>query len=516
MAIVGVALLALSPRASASPLRRLVMPGPLIADHAEYEADCGNCHHPFSKERQGRLCLGCHEEVAADIAGTLGYHGRIDEIDEIECKQCHAEHLGRGADIVQLDVETFDHGATDFVLLGRHAQAACRGCHADGGHYRDADSSCDDCHRGDDAHQGRLGSACRDCHAPVGWSQARFEHDQTSFPLEGQHVEVACNRCHPDEQYQDTPAQCRSCHEMQDVHGGRHGRQCETCHTPVDWSEQAFDHDHDTGFPLTGSHRGLACADCHPGDVFEQNLETDCHACHRQDDVHGGRRGTACSDCHDSSDWDRPLFDHDAATEFPLSGRHAGADCEACHRGNVFDDEPATDCYGCHRHDDVHDGQEGTRCDTCHDENGWSATVTFDHDLGAFPLIGVHAVTPCEECHLTPEFKDAASECIACHADDDDHRRRLATDCARCHNPNAWALWIFDHDTQTDYILDGAHEGLECVACHLSPVRSEIHLSTACHGCHRTDDIHRGGFGRLCSRCHVTDSFATIKQRSGR
>jgi hypothetical protein len=34
--------------------------------------------------------------------------------------------------------------------------------------------------------------------------------------------------------------------------------------------------------------------------------------------------------------------------------------------------------------------------------------------------------------------------------------------------------------------------------------------------CHADADIHNGGFGRFCERCHVTTSFKTIKSGAGR
>ena len=51
--------------------------------------------------------------------------------------------------------------------------------------------------------------------------------------------------------------------------------------------------------------------------------------------------------------------------------------------------------------DDVHKGQVGKKCERCHNQSGWTKEVFFDHDLARFPLIGIHAITPCEECHLS-------------------------------------------------------------------------------------------------------------------
>jgi hypothetical protein len=103
--------------------------------------------------------------------------------------------------------------------------------------------------------------------------------------------------------------------------------------------------------------------------------------------------------------------------------------------------------------------------------------------------------------------------CAGCHAATDVHGGRLTADCARCHNPNGWLVWRFDHDSDTDYALEGAHVGLACETCHTRPDVREIDLSAQCVACHRNDDVHDGGFGRFCDRCHGTDSFADLRVR---
>jgi hypothetical protein len=35
-------------------------------------------------------------------------------------------------------------------------------------------------------------------------------------------------------------------------------------------------------------------------------------------------------------------------------------------------------------------------------------------------------------------------------------------------------------------------------------------LGRECVSCHRRQDVHRGGFGEDCDRCHVTSSFREI------
>jgi hypothetical protein len=93
------------------------------------------------------------------------------------------------------------------------------------------------------------------------------------------------------------------------------------------------------------------------------------------------------------------------------------------------------------------------------------------------------------------------------------HLRRLGPGCERCHNPNGWQRWRFDHDTQTSFELHGAHVDLACEQCHRTPVTSPIKLSGGCAGCHAKDDRHRGAFGRDCGRCHRDTSWQEFELR---
>jgi hypothetical protein len=140
-------------------------------------------------------------------------------------------------------------------------------------------------------------------------------------------------------------------------------------------------------------------------------------------------------------------------------------------------------------------------------EAGWTRDVPFDHDITRFPLLGLHATVPCEECHSTPEYRNAPLACTDCHAKDDVHAATLGARCEQCHTPASWRVWRFDHDAQTRFALRGAHEDLACKACHAAPVVGEIDLSTTCGSCHEREDVHRGRFGQDCGRCHTAANF---------
>jgi hypothetical protein len=418
----------------------LVMPGPLIAGHAKLEKECSSCHAPFSRQSQSRLCVGCHDHsnIAADRQQRKGFHGRQADALSKDCRYCHTEHKGRDADIVQLDRETFNHAATNFELKGAHAAVQCSGCHAATVAFRRTPGRCFDCHKERDPHKGRLGETCDGCHGEVSWPRVKpFDHSKTKLPLDGAHKDVRCAACHAGERYKDLPTTCVSCHRLQDVHAGRYGAKCETCHASSQWKTVRFNHD---------------------------------------------------------------------KTKFPLRGEHAKVKCDACHGGDLYRDKLATNCVSCHKKDDPHKAQLGSRCEQCHKETGWRRNVAFDHEVTRFPLIGRHAITPCEECHRSASYKDAPRACVSCHKDTH-HEGRLTGNCALCHNPNAWARWRFDHNSQTRYPLDGAHQGLDCHACHTVKAAAKISLSSACIGCHSGDDVHQGSFGRSCERCHNTTSY---------
>jgi hypothetical protein len=491
----------------------LVMPGPVVQSHADIESECGKCHSRLSDTPQNRLCVSCHQDVGSDVADGRGFHGRVPAAETVECRACHIEHAGRGAEIVRLDSELFDHDTTDYPLHGAHERVACERCHADGAKHREAPSVCYDCHAADDPHAGRLGQSCEGCHSDKAWREVRFDHDQTDFPLTGKHGNVGCAACHVNERYRDLPSECSSCHLLDDVHRGTRGPSCEKCHASSDWKQTSFDHGRDTDFPLEGGHSGIACISCHRGNPYAVKVRSTCVACHRADDDHLGRFGGKCETCHSAERWRDVAFDHQKATGFALAGQHTGLDCEACHSGPIYEVALATSCESCHAADDPHAGQQGKACGSCHEETGWTRNVPFDHDITRFPLLGLHAAVPCEECHLTPEYRNASSVCVDCHAEQDVHAATLGARCEQCHTPASWPLWKFDHDAQTHFPLLGAHDGLACAACHRTPVASRIELSTTCGSCHEREDVHRGRFGRNCDRCHTAASFADVHVR---
>ncbi len=424
--------------ARASWVEPLLMPGEVAAKHAKLEHQCEKCHAPFDKQAQDRLCLACHEEVAADLGEKRGYHGRDPAVSGQVCKTCHTEHEGRDAEIVRLNRHTFEHRYTDMPLREAHLRVPCEQCHAAGKRYRDAAAECSHCHGQRDPHEGSVGAACDRCHQESAWKTVRFDHD-AAFRLEGRHRQAECQKCHPSKRYKPTARDCHTCHQSQDRHRGALGMECQSCHTPRAWST-TFDHRRRTHFPLQGRHAGAACESCHRPGMAAADAPTSCRGCHERDDAHQGRFGPACESCHVPVEWRRHTFDHARSAGYPLRGRHAAAPCTACHRGAVRQEHLQTACVSCHRADDVHHGSQGSNCKGCHDEGGWSRGVLIDHDSTRFPLSGAHVRLTCMQCHMSSSFKDVARDCMGCHQKDDVHRGRLGPRCERCHEASSFKV----------------------------------------------------------------------------
>jgi hypothetical protein len=436
--IAAVCWLSLHPRAAAQTLlERLIMPGPLVEGHAKLEARCTNCHEPFSRHSQTKLCLDCHKETAADRATHKGLHGLERAASTEPCIHCHTDHKGRGADISQLDRETFDHDLTNFKLVDAHRSVPCDGCHTENAKFRKTPSTCVECHKKVEPHQGRLGQRCDSCHTMVKWHETKpFDHGKTRFPLQGAHEDVRCAMCHSGELYKDLPSSCVSCHRLQDVHADRYGAKCETCHDATKWKAVHFDHDK-TKYPLRGAHAKVRCDSCHVGDLYRQKLATTCISCHRKEDPHQGKLGERCDRCHDENDWRKKLtFDHDL-TRMPLIGLHASVPCEECHRSLAYKDAPLA-CEKCHQ--DRHQGRLGTACGSCHNPNGWERW-RFDHSKQtSYPLTGAHRDLVCEACHQvkSPPSLKLATDCFSCHGRSDPHSGNFGRGCERCHVTADW------------------------------------------------------------------------------
>jgi len=467
----------------------------LKGGHLNEKVLCKDCHFPMKKFREAPTeCVSCH--VRSDKhKGKLGK----------QCASCHEEK----------DWKTthFDHSKTHFRLMGKHVEVKCKSCHAKD-KYKGVPLSCNGCHRKDDKHKGRFGPKCETCHADRGWKEILFDHGKTKYPLLGKHREVKCVSCHKGNLYRDKlQVKCISCHRKDDKHKGKFGAKCESCHLERGWKEFLFDHNRKTKFPLLGKHVEVKCVSCHKGDIYKDKIRSDCYSCHRKDDKHKGSFGKKCESCHVDRSWKDIIFDH-SKTKYSLLGKHREAKCVSCHKGDLYKDKLKTDCYSCHKKDDKHKGQEGRKCESCHNERTWNKS-TFDHRQSRFALTGKHLITECKKCHFAPTFKDAKTDCLSCHEKQDIHKRTLGTGCETCHNTRNWKDWDFDHD-KTNFKLDEKHRKIRCSECHKTPLSNKKVLAADCASCHSKDDKHDGAFGNKCDHCHVGTSWKTIKVGSKR
>ena len=536
--------------------------------YAGTPSDCISCHAP---EYQGTSepdhqeagfptsCQDCHDTLDWSNA-TLdhdeffrltGSHRRLDclachadgyEGTPTDCFSCHVNdynatedpnHSAAGFptacetchDTSRWSNATFEHDA--WLLTGAHQAASCQSCHADG--FAGTPTDCYACHAEDyDATENPNHAdagfpvTCEDCHDTSSWGGGDFDHDEL-FALVGGHSGLSCESCHADG-FEGTPTDCYACHasdyeattDPDHVDAG-FSTSCEDCHDVFDWANAAIDHD--SFFPLTGSHRNLGCESCH-ADGFE-GTPTDCYSCHVNDynateNPNHSAAGfqTTCEDCHDTFEWTNAAFDHDA---WELTGAHRPLDCQSCH-ADGFDGTP-TDCYACHADDydrttdpDHRDAGFPTDCETCHTTSDW-ADATFDHDE-LYPLTGAHNGASCESCHADG-FEGTPTECYACHANDyngtEDPNHAAAgfpTDCEECHTTANWDA-TFDHDPI--FPLTGRHRDLNCESCHADGYAG---TPTDCFSCH-TDDYNRttnpdhraAGFPTSCEDCHSTNDW---------
>ncbi|WP_395701883.1 cytochrome C [Aquabacterium sp.] len=503
--IAGLGLLLLMLPALAQNLESVLRPGELIRGHAQWDEACEQCHVRFDRAAQNERCMACHKDVGADVRQRRGHHGRL---PAQPCRACHTDHKGRDARIVQLDTQRFDHRQTDFVLRGKHEGAACQKCHPAGRKYSQAPGDCASCHRADDVHKGGLGAQCADCHGETDWRQARFDHGRTRFALTGRHAEARCTDCHRNNVYTEAPRTCIGCHRKDDDgargHHGRFGERCDSCHGSKAWKPASFNHDADTRFALRGKHRAATCTACHTGVLFKDKTGTACVDCHRKDDRHEGSLGRECQACHSERDWKDTgtRFDH-ARTRFALLGKHRDVRCDACHANQRYQGT-ATECVACHRKDDRHRPSLGQACESCHGERDWKDVSRFDHQKTRFALQGRHRDTRCADCHRSSNYREAASDCVACHRPDDKHANTLGSGCGDCHDARAWKpAPAFDHQ-RTRFALRNAHAApaVACSACH-ADARHYRDLARDCIACHRKDDRHAGQSGERCEACHA-------------
>ncbi len=598
-------------------------PGPVARVHgriAEIDggAACAQCHGGWFGNLRS-ACSSCHEDIATQVSERRGLHGTFAPKLAATCGSCHGEHHGEEFRLVNrlafaqagiADPQQFDHRRIGFVMEGAHTSLACTKCHANadavllpegGKRFLGLQQACGSCHL--DPHDGRMQVGCATCHTQNTFLERDVPGHDRWLQLDGAHAEVGCRDCHA----ADSPAaleqlvagaasdkarQCGDCHTAPHsapfLAGNASAQRdpvagsCAHCH-PVDYTKfsdprvlvDGTQHAHG-GFALQVPHDRVACAQCHaPGKTFAERHPgrglNDCVACHQ--DPHGGQFATGpfaakgCVECHAATHFAPHGFDrqHHARTALPLDGKHAAAECAACHAEPApgeprhFRGTPSR-CEQCHA--DVHQpvfaplsaelaSNPRGSCAECHGTQAFAEVdhTTFAHrERTGFAVTGAHTQIECADCHRRTPAADEQGRrfgrierhsqqfagCVTCHQDP--HAGTFEAEampreiegrigCERCHDTASFRALPhgFDHGAFTGYKLVGAHEPLDCVACHARRAVADATGRTwerakgrACSDCHH--DPHQGQFERLgstdCARCHrSTTSFGALAFR---
>ncbi|HOD82115.1 MAG: Class III cytochrome C family protein [Planctomycetes bacterium ADurb.Bin126] len=453
-------------------------------------ASCLACHQEISlamRERRGyhgrlegecRTCHGDHRGREADIRPlderTFNHALARFDLDgphrRLDCRQCHLRQDGPA-------------GAKTRYIGTRYG--ACRQCHAN----PHGDARADDCLRchTPSAWKGRLAFdhdrdsrfrldgrhadlACRACHATGRASAATG--GLTTAPPRGSSSSDPATRAGSLAEFRlfGLAATCADCH--QDPHAGKLGADCRTCHSEAGWKQRElkFVHNRDSGFVLWGAHATLACEKCHrpaPGRTLAgatlRGLGRRCDQCHK--DPHAGQFKTTCDGCHNQDAWKgRLLVDpHGAGATFRLAGKHAALQCRQCHvpaaEGAPLASARFADlggrCQDCHE-DPHRGGMSSSACQTCHRETTWKGKdLLFAHDRHSqFRIDPLHRGVSCDGCHSSGEsatYRGLDETCEGCHSDvvaamaggaaagsdrarPDPHSGRVR--CVQCHEPS--------------------------------------------------------------------------------
>ena len=365
---------------------------------------------------------------------------------------------------------------------------------------------------------------------PWGADTLQFHHNKTKFELKGQHANVDCRGCHENLVFSEASTDCISCH--QDMHQQTLGTDCARCHTSSNWLVDRIPELHfESGFPLTGVHQALDCAQCHQSasNLQFERIGNDCASCHLNEynaatnpDHKLAGFSTDCSECHDlfSSGWGTAKMKHDF---FPLTQGHDNVNCSKCHIGGSFTNTP-TSCVACHQPDynaSLNPSHTGlnlpTDCAMCHTTDpGW-APASFPIHNNYYALNGAHAqiANDCATCHPGGNYNNTPNTCAGCHTPDynattnPNHAiSQFPMDCATCHSETVWAPTTFNHNTV--YPLTGAHAQIasDCAACHHGNYTNTPNTCASCH----TPDFNGStnpnhaalNIPTDCAMCHTT------------
>jgi len=216
------------------------------------------------------------------------------------------------------------------------------------------------------------------------------------------------------------------------------------------------------------------------------------------------------------------------------------SNCTQCHE--LGEHVSTAKCLACHKEvksrtdqkKGFHSSAEvsSKNCTECHNEHhGRKFEIVhfdkdkFDHKTTGYILEGKHKEKKCVDCHKTENIKNPeirkkkmtylglSNECLNCHKDY--HQQTLSSDCASCHNYEAFKpASKFDHK-RAKFKLVGKHVDVTCVKCHLLEKKDDKDFQRFtgvafqnCTDCHK--DVHENKFGNDCRKCHTEQSFHQI------
>ncbi len=216
------------------------MSAPVSQAHASFEAQCRDCHKPWSKVTNVR-CSTCHW---ADL--MLSNHQELDH----KCAKCHSEHESREADLKDVSINRCLFCHEDILTEARHPPAAadqclfCHGQHHPLAHARRLESDLIFPHNVHLASTGIVNAECRLCHrlAAGGIKTALpkaesclEECHRTDVPLRFKHdtkkeiTSKECLFCH-DQDRKASLAIMQGMFTLKFSHGDHRAYVCEECH----------------------------------------------------------------------------------------------------------------------------------------------------------------------------------------------------------------------------------------------------------------------------------------------
>ena len=297
---------------------------------------CTDCHinNNYNLTTPPNACgnSGCHlttwQQTTNPVHSSAGA-----PFAAANCSTCH--------NTIAWTTAAFDHSTTGWPLTGSHQMSpagkvnACTDCHVSNNYtFTSANTDCYGCHKTAWQSTTTLGGSvpnhvaanfptpmCLSCHDTVLWSDGKFDHSTTGFPLQGPHMLPprstvtgaigamvnACTDCHMGGNYTTgyPTTDCYGCHQTYFINAQAYGANvpnhvaasypttCITCHTTwvtTAWLGAVFNH---TFFRIP--HYGSVCTDCHI--VSTDYKQFSCENCHTQPAAHrpGMSHPSVCS-----------------------------------------------------------------------------------------------------------------------------------------------------------------------------------------------------------------------------